>query len=50
MYNTYNMGIGMVLAVSPADADRAVSLIDQSGQKGYIIGEVVSGDKGITLE
>lgn len=49
MYNTYNMGIGMVFAVNPADADRAVSLIDQSGQKGYIIGEAVNGDRGITL-
>ena len=49
MYNTYNMGIGMVFAVNPADADRAVSLIAQSGQKGYIIGEAVNGDRGITL-
>lgn len=49
MYNTYNMGIGMVLAVDAAEADKTVSLIEQSGQKAYIIGEAVSGEKGVTL-
>ena len=50
MYNTFNMGIGMVIAVGAADADRTVALIEQSGHKGYIIGEVTKGEKGITLE
>ncbi len=49
MYNTYNMGIGMILAVDAADADRTVELIGQSGQKGYIIGEIVQGEKGVEL-
>ena len=49
MYNTYNMGIGMVLAVDAADADSTVKCINESGQKGYIIGEIVTGDKGVTL-
>ena len=49
MYNTYNMGIGMMLAVDAADADKTVELVNQSGQKGYIIGEIVKGDKGVTL-
>lgn len=49
MYNTYNMGIGMVLAVDAAEADKTVSLIEQAGQKAYIIGEAVSGEKGVTL-
>ncbi len=49
MYNTYNMGIGMLLAVDAADADKTVELINQSGQHGYIIGEVVAGEKGVTL-
>ncbi|MDO4167781.1 MAG: phosphoribosylformylglycinamidine cyclo-ligase [Eubacteriales bacterium] len=49
MYNTYNMGIGMMLAVDAADADKTVELVNQSGQKGFIVGEIVSGDKGVTL-
>lgn len=49
MYNTYNMGIGMLLAVDAADADKTVELVKQSGQQAYIIGEVVAGDKGVTL-
>lgn len=49
MYNTYNMGIAMVLAVDSVDADKAIRLINESGQKAYAIGEIVSGDKGITL-
>ncbi|MDD7404125.1 MAG: phosphoribosylformylglycinamidine cyclo-ligase [Butyribacter sp.] len=49
MYNTYNMGIGMMLAVDAKDADKTVELINQSGQKGFIVGEIVSGDKGVTL-
>lgn len=49
MYNTYNMGIGMLLAVDAADADKTVELVEQSGQQAYIIGEVVAGDKGVTL-
>ena len=49
MYNTYNMGIGMMLAVSAEDADKTVELINQSGQKGFIVGEIIEGEKGVTL-
>lgn len=49
MYNTYNMGIGMMLAIDPADADKTMELIKQSGQKGYLVGEIAKGDKGVTL-
>ncbi len=44
MYNTYNMGVGMVLALDPADADAAVKALDAAGEKGYIIGEVADSD------
>lgn len=44
MYNTYNMGVGMVLALNPADADAAVKALDAAGEKGYIIGEVADSD------
>ena len=49
MYNTYNMGIGMMLAVDAADADKTVELINKSGQKAAIVGEIVKGEKGVTL-
>ena len=49
MYNTYNMGIGMRLAVDAADADKTVALAEQAGEKAYIIGEIAEGEKGISL-
>ena len=49
MYNTYNMGIGMMLAVDAADADAAVKAITASGETGYIVGSIEAGEKGIKL-
>ncbi len=45
MYNTYNMGLGMVLAVDPADADRTIKALKEAGEKAYAVGEVVPGRK-----
>lgn len=50
MYNTYNMGLGMMVAVDPTQVDEAIRLIEATGEKAYIVGEVKSGDKGVTLE
>ena len=49
MYNTYNMGIGMVLALDPADADKAVEAIRAAGDTCYLIGRIADGEKGVTL-
>lgn len=49
MYNTYNMGIGMVVAVAPADADQAMDAIRAAGETCYKIGEIKAGEKGVTL-
>ena len=49
MYNTYNMGIGMMLAVESEKADQAVRLIGEAGERAYIVGEIKRGEKGITL-
>lgn len=49
MYNTYNMGIGMVLAVAPEDAGRALEAIKEAGETAYIIGKVEEGEKGVDL-
>ena len=49
MYNTFNMGIGMVLALDPSDVDNAVNAIKAAGETPYIIGNVEAGEKGVTL-
>lgn len=49
MYNTYNMGIGMMVAVAPADVDKTVAAIKASGETPYVIGRIEDGDKGIEL-
>ena len=49
MYNTYNCGLGMVLAVDASDAERAVSILNEAGEKAYIVGSVISGEKGVDL-
>ncbi len=49
MYNTFNMGIGMMLVVDSAEADKTIEAIKESGETAYVIGEVVNGEKGVTL-
>ncbi len=49
MYNTFNMGIGMVCAVAKEDAEKAISVLEEMGEKAYIIGSVADG-KGIEIK
>lgn len=49
MYNTYNMGIGMVLAVAPEDVKAAKAAVEAAGETVYEIGGIESGEKGVTL-
>lgn len=49
MYNTYNMGIGMMLVVKSSDADKACALIKDTGETAYVIGEIANGEKGVRL-
>ncbi len=49
MYNTYNMGIGMLIAVDHNDANEALSLLREAGEKAFIVGEAVKGMRGVTL-
>ena len=49
MYNTYNMGIGMVLAVASEDADKTLDALKASGEMAYVLGETVKADKGVIL-
>ena len=49
MYNTYNMGLGMVLAVNPADADKTLAALEAAGESAYVVGEITEGEKGVSL-
>lgn len=49
MYNTYNMGIGMMIAVDKEDVDKSLSMIGSAGEKGFVVGEIEEGDKGVVL-
>lgn len=49
MYNTYNMGLGMVLAVDGADVDRTMDAIRAAGDTPYVVGHIEEGEKGVTL-
>lgn len=49
MYNTYNMGIGMMLAVDAADADKTLEALKAAGEAAYIVGQVEDGEKGVDL-
>ncbi|HJC30929.1 MAG TPA: phosphoribosylformylglycinamidine cyclo-ligase [Candidatus Anaerobutyricum faecale] len=49
MYNTYNMGIGMMLALDASDADKAVKVLNEAGEKAWIVGGVEEGEKGVTI-
>lgn len=49
MYNTYNMGLGMILAVDPADVDKTMEAIKAAGDVPYVVGCCEAGEKGVTL-
>lgn len=49
MYNTYNMGVGMTLVVSKTTADAALAALHEGGVDAYAIGEIVAGEKKVTL-
>ena len=49
MYNTFNMGIGLVLAVDPADVDTVMAAVKAAGETPYVIGSIEAGEKGVTL-
>ncbi len=49
MYNTFNMGLGMVIAVEPKDVETAMAAIKEAGDTPFLVGEVKEGQKGVTL-
>lgn len=49
MYNTYNMGIGMIVAVDPQDVEKTMDAVRSAGETPYIVGKIEEGEKGVTL-
>lgn len=49
MYNTYNMGIGMIVAVDPTDVEKTMEVLTAAGETPYVIGSVEAGEKGVIL-
>ncbi len=49
MYNTYNMGLGMIVAVSPDKVEATMEAIKSAGDVPYVVGEIKAGEKGVTL-
>lgn len=49
MFNTFNMGVGMVVSVGRNDADKAVEIINSAGEQAYILGELIQSDEGVII-
>lgn len=49
MYNTFNMGLGMVVAVDEEDVDKTMAAIKAAGDQPYVVGTIENGEKGVTL-
>ena len=47
MYNTYNMGLGMIVAVDPADVDKTMEAMRSAGDRPYVVGKIIDGEKGV---
>ena len=50
MYNTFNMGVGMMVIVDKADAERAVEILKANGENAFIVGETIVSDEGVIIE
>ncbi len=50
MFNTFNMGVGMIAVVKKDDADAALQVLRENGEDAYLLGEIVAGDEGVIIE
>ncbi len=50
MFNTFNMGVGMIACVDKADADKAIAALKAAGEDAYVIGELIDSDEGVIIE
>lgn len=49
MYNTFNMGLGMILAVDEADVEKTMEAVKAAGEAPYVVGRIEEGEKGVSL-
>ncbi|MBQ5782833.1 MAG: phosphoribosylformylglycinamidine cyclo-ligase [Oscillospiraceae bacterium] len=49
MYSTFNMGVGMIMIVSPEEADKTIEILKANGEDAYVLGSVVDGEEGVIL-
>lgn len=49
MFSTFNMGVGMVMVVSPEDVDKTIEILKANGEDAYVLGNVVDGEEGVIL-
>ena len=49
MFNTFNMGVGMSVVVSPADADKALEILRSCGEDAYVLGEIIESEEKVVL-
>ena len=49
MYNTFNMGIGMAVIIKKEETKKAIQILEQQGEKAYVIGEVTEGNKEVKI-
>jgi phosphoribosylformylglycinamidine cyclo-ligase len=49
MFNTFNMGVGMVVCVDKNDVDKAIETINNSGEEAYVLGELVDSEEGVII-
>ena len=49
MYNTYNMGVGMMFVVPESQVEEAVNAVNIAGEKAFVIGEITEGEKGVDI-
>ena len=50
MFNTFNMGVGMIVSVAAEDADKAVNILNAAGETAYVLGELVASEEGVILD
>ncbi len=50
MFNTFNMGVGMVIAINKNEVDTALQVLADAGENAFVLGEVVAGDKEVIFE
>ncbi|NLZ81681.1 MAG: phosphoribosylformylglycinamidine cyclo-ligase [Clostridiales bacterium] len=49
MYNTFNMGVGMVLGVDSKDVEKTLAVLKEAGEEAFVLGNIEKGEKGVTL-